>query len=249
VKEIGFVRDYYSFESPEELQRFGEMVLVLIEIVDPPSGEISPEERERVLRRNIEQGLRMRLAAQGITGMSFIEANYVDPSRHPPREIVWTPRNHYVPSIPSTLTAITSAAERIFQRLEEVDVQKVVEDIDTLVITMTEAVEELNTGQLREEGSRLITDLGRTSAELRTAIHDADVPGLTASAEQTLEQATATLARVQRMVDGGRYDLELALENIRVASENLKDLTDTAREYPSLLLLGEPPERSQAVTR
>jgi phospholipid/cholesterol/gamma-HCH transport system substrate-binding protein/paraquat-inducible protein B len=75
------------------------------------------------------------------------------------------------------------------------------------------------------------------------------VAGLSGRAQQTLEDLDASLVRVQHLVEGGRYDLETALENLRLTSENLRDLTDTARPYPSLLILGEPPQQSEIPPR
>ena len=37
------------------------------------------------------------------------------------------------------------------------------------------------------------------------------------------------------------YEIGGTLDNVRVMSENLRDLSETLRSYPSLLLLGEPP--------
>ena len=58
------------------------------------------------------------------------------------------------------------------------------------------------------------------------------------------DEINAAVVRVQRMMYGGRYDLEGALENLRVASENLRDLTETLRAQPSLLLRSAAPERT-----
>ncbi len=51
----------------------------------------------------IEKGLRMRLAPQGITGTSYLEIDYVDPPP-PVLPIDWVPENIYIPSAPSTVT-------------------------------------------------------------------------------------------------------------------------------------------------
>ena len=45
----------------------------------------------------ITKGLRVRLASQGITGAAFLEADYIDPEKFPPMEIIWEPKTYYVP--------------------------------------------------------------------------------------------------------------------------------------------------------
>jgi phospholipid/cholesterol/gamma-HCH transport system substrate-binding protein len=52
----------------------------------------------------IEKGLRVRLAPQGLTGTAYLEADYLDPSQNPPLEIDWQPKYPYVPSARSKIT-------------------------------------------------------------------------------------------------------------------------------------------------
>src|SRR5216117_3612522 len=56
---------------------------------------ILDEERRQ---QEIARGLRVRLAAQGITGQMYLEADYVDPTANPPLPISWEPDNFYIPS-------------------------------------------------------------------------------------------------------------------------------------------------------
>jgi ABC-type transporter Mla subunit MlaD len=184
VSRIGMVSTSYPLTG-EDLFKHGQKIHVQMQLtpVDPDR----PPNAER-LRRLIDDGLRLRLTTAGLTGTSYIEADFVSPGTHPPMEIVWTPEHLYVPSAPSTLATIASAAERIAMKLEDAQIDKVIRDLNDLILGLT-----------------------------------------------------GTNTRIQRTLDSGRYDLEIALENLRVASENLRDLTDTAREYPSLMILGRPP--------
>jgi phospholipid/cholesterol/gamma-HCH transport system substrate-binding protein/paraquat-inducible protein B len=214
VSRIDFVRNAYELPQRTQLAE-GQLVLVEMKLI-PPEGEQRDEEaRLQRLNNLIERGLRLRLSTQGITGVSFIQADFLDPEIHPPMEIFWTPRNIYVPSAPSTLQSISSAAERIFRRLEDTDVEGLLNNLDGLIVGLKGQVDQMDAGQVRR-------DLVEFIAELR-----------------------GTNARLQRTLDGTRYDLEVAVENLRVTSENLRDLTDTAREYPSYLILGEPPKPAQ----
>ena len=114
VSEIAFVRDYYPVESTGELREHGEKIVVLMEVMEPVETEISSEERRENVKQLIGRGLRLRLASSGVTGTVFVQGDFLSPTRHPPMEIPWTPENLYIPSAPSTMATITSAAERIF---------------------------------------------------------------------------------------------------------------------------------------
>jgi phospholipid/cholesterol/gamma-HCH transport system substrate-binding protein/paraquat-inducible protein B len=222
VSAIGLVQDYYPFATEDERLKYGQKVLVLMELQpqEQRSGvELTRRERARNIKRMIERGLRLRLTSSGLTGTSFIEADYQTPDSHPPMEITWEPKNFYVPSTPSAMKAFTTAAERIFSRLEDVEVEKVVENLDELIVSLTTQVDQLNTGQVRGELVGLVSELRGTNM------------------------------RLQQMIAGGQYDFQIALENLRVASEDLRELTDTAREYPSYIILGEPPKASKVPGR
>jgi phospholipid/cholesterol/gamma-HCH transport system substrate-binding protein/paraquat-inducible protein B len=218
VSEIGFVGDYYRLASAEDELRYGSKVLVRMKVT-PQSDEtaVAGQAKPGVsLQRQIDKGLRLRLASQGITGTSFIQADFTSPEEHPPMQIVWTPRLLYIPSAPSAFKQLSSAAERILDRLENAEVEQVLAHLDELIVSLTNTVAGLDGSRLQRDATALIDDLRGTNA------------------------------RIQRTLEGGRYDFEVALENLRVASENLRDLTDTARSYPSLMILGNPPPEGAA---
>ena len=242
VAQIGFVQDYYHFASDEERVTAGNKVLVRMEVLPRRGSEEVGEELERL----VAQGLRLQLSRSAITGTSFLQADFFDPAKHVPVTISWQPEVLYIPSTPSTLAALSSAADRLLQRLEELRVEEIVKNLNELLVALTDTVKSLDLPELKEHGSALLADLRRTSTELRGNVQAADLPGLVARVRETADQTSVALDKVGRVVDGGRYDLQMTLENLRVTSENLRELTDTLRAQPSLLLRGGPPERTDA---
>ncbi len=197
VSEIGFVTEYYKI--PDEVRsKYGRLVVVRMELSFEDYPNLQRMQLRERLNRTIRDGLRLKLATQGITGTSFIEWDFVEPGEGDPLDLVWEPEYLYVPSRPSTLRQLSTAAERIFERFEDMEVEQVITHLDAVLVNL----------------NRLVSEMRGTNA------------------------------RVQHMADGGKYDFEAALENLRVTSENLRDLTDTARQYPSLLLLGQPPSKA-----
>lgn len=227
VSWVGFADDVYPAEA-DDLSRF-RWIMVVMEIhpsrEDDPILRVPEQVRVRRIQGLIDQGLRLRLATGVLTGTSFIQADLLDPGRNPLPEIDWQPTHLYVPSAPSTMTALSTAAERIFTRLEDVEVEEVVRNLDELLVALNERVRAVDVERLD----------ARTSALLRDA-------------RRAVEQLDATLLSAQRVMEGGKHDLQAVLENLRVASENLRDVTDTARHYPSLLILGDPPKPSKEVS-
>jgi len=75
-----------------------------------------------------------------------------------------------------------------------------------------------------------------TIGELRQAV--AGLPDTVATAGRATRRADAILAT-------GQHDLETLMANLTAISQNLRELTDSAKRYPSQLLFGQPPRRSE----
>jgi phospholipid/cholesterol/gamma-HCH transport system substrate-binding protein/paraquat-inducible protein B len=247
VSEIGLVSQYY--ELPEEdLLTKGQWVLVRMQVTrEGQQGARPAREDEARLQQFIARGLRLRVSPSGITGTALIQADYLNPETHPALEISWQPQHAYVPSAQSTFRALSSAVDRIMERVEKVPVEKLLVDLDEFVLKLGRAVDQTNLAELSARATALVEELRATNFRAQRALGSEGVVGDADSAFQqlhrTLEQAQAAIAQLHRLVDGASFDVQATLENLRVSTENLRQLTDTAREYPSVLLLGEPPAR------
>jgi ABC-type transporter Mla subunit MlaD len=245
VADIGFVGDSYALSDSPDPVREGNLVLVRMEI--GASGvRTSRAEREQAIQGLVDKGLRLRLTPLGITGVTFIQADYLDPARYPPMPISFEPQHLYVPSAPSTITQISSAAERLLSRIDKLDVEGLLTNLDTLLENVNAAVGRADVEGVQKSVGDLLTDLVETSREIRRAVKGVDAQGVGDDARESLRQATVSLVRVQELLDRGGEDLGAILENLRVATENLRDASETARAYPSYFLLGEPPARAPA---
>ena len=81
ISEIGFVFQDYNTDY--------QYVLVRAEIYPNKVGKkgigelfIDEKDREQGFKEMIKHGLRLQLASQGITGIAFLNAVYLDPERH-----------------------------------------------------------------------------------------------------------------------------------------------------------------------
>ena len=244
VSYIGFVEDNYDFSNDDDLYRYGRDVLVRMElVVNAPGDELprDPDANISNLREMIDRGLRLRLSTQGLTGTAYIEADYLSPDQYPLREVVWKPHSIYVPSAESRLKSFSTAAERMFARLEAVEVERVLGNFDKLLVSMTRVADEIDLGSLEKDAVSLLADLRTTSIAVREALTSSAIQELPGSANEVLDELASVLSSTRHLVEGGRYDIETLMENLRVVSEDLRDLAGTAKAYPSFMLLGDAP--------
>ncbi len=153
----------------------------------------------------VERGLRVRLAPQGITGTSYLEIDYVDPAANPVITIDWTPQHIYIPSAPSTVTTFVNAASEILDRLHKLDVEGTVENFNRLMVTLNDRVGAIDTKaigaqtertlariestlkavdakRLSDEGAALLAELRDSNAELKRTLSN---PALQKIPEET----------------------------------------------------------------
>jgi len=95
--------------------------------------------------------------------------------------------------------------------------------------------------------SRFLVALQQTTGQINELA--GKVNTVSGEIPQTLAQLQATLRRLNSLLLTQQQDMEVTAANIRLISENLKELTDDAKKYPSHLLFGEPPARSEPGNR
>jgi ABC-type transporter Mla subunit MlaD len=256
VRRIGFTRDRYP--DPKASPTNHSYVLVEIEVSSLPFAMSSPEELIKTLPAEVRQGLRTRLTSQGVTGTSYVEIDYLDPAKYPVLPIDWEPVQPYIPAAPSVLPKIVNSAEDLFTKLDQIDFTRIATNAERLIASLDEKVDQLPLGMLGTNAVSLIADVRETNQrlqkyldrpELDSLLKDASgaVAGLRRTAESpaltnSVAQLQRTLRRFDQLAAGKDNDLEIALGNLRVLTENLKELSENAKRYPAQLLFGEPPK-------
>src|SRR5439155_1473566 len=126
VTRIGFTYNKYQQDKPpgDRLRYVLVEATILGRLIGTKAGgEIT---RPETVRMEIEKGLRIRLAPQGITGTNYLEIDYADPKTNPELPISWEPDHVYIPSTQSTLTQFFSAAGEVVEKLQHLDLDRVV---------------------------------------------------------------------------------------------------------------------------
>ncbi|MCZ7566056.1 MAG: MlaD family protein [Burkholderiales bacterium] len=89
VKRLGFTAERYEQDKP--LGQRKPYVLIEATLNVDQLGPLGRADAD-LLKQYIEQGLRVRVAPQGITGINYLELDFVEPTLNPPLPINWQPR-------------------------------------------------------------------------------------------------------------------------------------------------------------
>jgi phospholipid/cholesterol/gamma-HCH transport system substrate-binding protein/paraquat-inducible protein B len=237
VAEIAFVADKYDLPDAEYLaeemqQLFNRLIYVRIELpaVEAMKGR-SMAELKRHVQTQIELGLRVRLASQGITGTAFMEADYLDPERYPPMEIGWEPADLYIPSAPGSLKVLTDSIERILVKVEEIDVQGITESLERNLELLGEQIEGLGTEKISDQVQKLVSDLRESVAHMNDFLGEAsgaivnDVAATTAAVRRVVEEAEEPVTTMlSEDVPETMQTANRAGEKLETATESLLEL-------------------------
>ena len=126
------------------------------DLTDPETGKME-----------VEKGLRLRLAPQGITGTNYLEMDYIDPPP-PTLPVSWEPIHLYIPSAPSTVTAIVNAAQDILEKLHRIDFEATVVRLDRLLDTANDRIAGIDTRKLTDRAEKTLAKIDTTLDGLQT---------------------------------------------------------------------------------
>ena len=279
VESIRLAREEYGVIFDPKTDSFPYRGLVVVRMSVRPSvaAHLREDDEAVMMKQAADAGFRFLLASQGITGVLYIESEFLNPERYPPIQIVWTPKTPYIPSAPSTISELGDDLRSIARKLEQVDIEQIAKNLDTMIVSVTHLVNDVQAqhlgpevkqvmGELRsavQDVRRVLTgpDLSKTLKDSAVAMSDfrrtaADL-SLTAKdvrhAMVQLPEITArlnsSLRRIDALLASKGETIDDLLENLRSVSEELNYLTKTVEHYPSQVLFGEPPTRSHTVTR
>ncbi|HIJ55774.1 MAG TPA: MCE family protein [Deltaproteobacteria bacterium] len=215
------------------------------------AGKMTPKEFEN----EIEKGLRIRMAFQGITGTAFLEMDYLDPSLNPPLKLDWTPKYFYIPSSQSTISRISTSLDRLMKNLEKIKMNELVEGLEMSARTVKAALAKADIASVSKEVKALLVETRATNRTLNQIIDGAEMKGILAKtsaaltgiqrgSEQipgVLEQTKKILGRLDGLINKKQQDIEVSIDNLRVFSENLREITENAKKNPSQFFFGKPP--------
>ena len=221
------------------------VVIMAIDLRNFPDADSNPTVIETMIRNQIKTGLRFKLNYQGITGIAFIEADYVDPEREIPLSVPWVPKRIYVPSTPSVIQNFTQALDTVFQRLERINIEGAVAKMEATLTTMEQAIQDANVSEVRESFVALTDEIRESNKQLQPLLAKAEkIPD---DFNVAMEQFNATMQRVETLLDRHEPDIDTILSDIKTLTQNFRQLSESLKQDPAQMLLSSPPNRSEVV--
>jgi ABC-type transporter Mla subunit MlaD len=256
VERITFVQAEYPMEpSSPEFKLFGRHVMVVMAL-DPrsfPGLDKNHQMITAMLRNQVSIGLRFKLSYQGITGLSFMEADYVKPELYPEVQVPWIPKNIYISSSPSLFTSFTHTLESVFENLKKVldkiDKIKFEELSDQFLASLAEIqtmVRDADVASLRTSMMTLMDDFKTTNQRIQSLLEESEEPA-PGNLRYAIAEFTGTLPRIDELLGRHEMDIDAVMANLKILAYNLRQLSDSIKDNPAKLFMANPPEKSENI--
>ncbi len=229
------------------------------DVVEAPEGVENPYEdldQEEMVALLIEQGVRARMmSASLLTGQKYIELDFMPDE---PARLAGLSRRY--PEIPTSPTAMEKLGERmedLMNKLAEVPLDKVVENVQMAIRAARELLESEDIKGALGAAHRGAQSIEPTLAEARETLKTTrevmenlgkETEGLGGDVSATLEELRARLKRTESTfealeatlngADDARMDVSETLRELEKALQAFRHLADYIQTHPEAILQG-----------
>jgi phospholipid/cholesterol/gamma-HCH transport system substrate-binding protein/paraquat-inducible protein B len=226
VTSIGLSGDMYERDIPFHDRR--QYVVVRMQIF---GDKVKPDQIDEFVKNN----LRARVKSMGITGVNYVEFDFVaNASDTPPLPYAWEPEYPVIPSLPNQADEIISGIQKLITHLNEMNIDGTQKKFDALLGNLNVLM--AGDGKGNEGVIRSVQDLNIILERIAKATDKQELNVLM----RELVAATTSLRQTITSVQG---DTALTMENIKQASENLNEFSRIASQSPSSLIWSDPPPK------
>lgn len=154
VKQIAFASEIYGDKEVKiDAKMHNRSIYIRVAITSKLFTDLTDSQLKDFIHREVAQGLRFKITAQGITGTSYLELNYIDPKTstnvNPKTStsyvITWKPHDIFIPSATSTLTQLSESVQYIMNEIKDIDFKKILNNVNELTLTLTKTAAKTDT--------------------------------------------------------------------------------------------------------
>jgi ABC-type transporter Mla subunit MlaD len=226
VTMIGLSGDIYERDLPFHDRR--QYVVVRMQI-------FGDKVNENQIGEFVKNNLRARVKSMGITGVNYIEFDFVaNASSTTPLPFSWKPEYPVIPSLPNQADEIISGIQNLIGALNNMNLDGTQRKIDALLGNLNLML--AGDGKGNEGVIESVKQLNVIMARINKATDKEEIGLLV----RELVAATTSLRQTITSVQG---DTVLTIENIKQASENLNEFSRIASQSPSSLIWSDPPKK------
>ena len=145
-------------------------------------------------------------------------------------------------SAPSIIESFSQSLNNIFETLDNIDFKALAESFTATMNTVTKIAENSNISEASSTFISVLGELRETNKHVKELIGKADDNEYNANIRETLTHLSKALNRIDHIIAGQQSDIDMAISNISRSAENLRQLTENLKRYPSQIFFSNPPK-------
>ena len=179
--------------------------------------------------------LRARIKSQGITGVNYIELDYVrDMPGYRTLSYDWEPEYIVIGSLPSQTDIFFSGIQKVLDNLGDMNLAGTQKKFDELLVNLNTII-----GGDDKGNSGIATSVER----LNILLGRIDEVANKAELELLMREVIATTVILRQTLSSVQGDTISSVENLKQITDQLNDLARVASRYPSSVVWGDPPPK------
>ena len=230
ISYIGLTGSIYEEKVPPAQRKQYVLVRMKLDL-----GDRSREFDDDYLEKLVNDGLRAQIRGQGITGVNYMELDFVkDPIKLRELPYTWTPDNPVVPSQPSPVNILLDNVEDALQNFNHLNLGETQKNVDLLLTNLNGMI--AGTDGKGNGLNESVKELNQLMTKLNRATENQELMVM-------IEQLTASIVVLRQTLTTMQGDLTISADNVRQITDNVNDLSQKASQYPSWVLFGQPPKK------
>ena len=216
------------YESNKPLTDRKEYVVVRMRLDGDQNDILGPDGK-------LPPDLRARVKSQGITGVNYVELDYVrDMANYKTLPYDWKPEFIVIDALPSQTDIFFSGIRKVLDNLGEMNLAVTQKKFDELLVNLNTIIggDGKSNAGIAKSVERLNVLLGRI-----------DEVANKAELELLMREVIATTIALRQLLSSVQGDTISSVENLKQITDQLNDLAKVASRYPSSVVWGEPPAR------
>ena len=226
VTFIGLSGDIYEKDVPFEKRL--QYVVVRMQI-------FGDKLTEQQITDFVQNNLRARVKSMGITGVNYIEFDFLtESSDHTPLPYSWKPADPVIPSLPNQADEIISGLQKFVSTLNHSDIEGTQKKFDALLVNLNVLM--AGDGKSNDGLVRSVQSLN-VIIERIAKVTDKDELNI------LMRELSGTIVSLRQTIASIQGDTSATIENLKQTTENLNEFSRIASQSPASLIWGEPPPK------
>ena len=226
VTMIGLSGDIYERNLPFHDRR--QYVVVRMQI-------FGDKVNESQIGEFVKNNLRARVKSMGITGVNYVEFDFVSNAADSPQlPYEWKPEYPVIPSLPNQADEIISGIQKLIGALNEMNIDGTQKKVDALITNLN--VMMAGDGKGNEGVIESVKQLNVIMARIAKVTDKDELSVL-------MRELIGTMVAIRQTVTSMQGDTQLTIENLKQTSEQLNEFSRIASQSPSSIIWGEPPPK------